>query len=299
MSLDDLRVFLAVARLRSFTQASERLAMPKTSVSRAVARLETQLGGRLFERSTRSLRLTDAGAQLYDQTAQLAERLEDQLLGAVAQPDRPQGVLRIAAPYELGVMRLGDVLNDMLLRFPGLEAEIDLTSSQIDPRNDDYDIVFRVQTGPLPDSNQVARRLYSIERGLYAAPALVARYGVPRTPSELASWPAVMSPDEPVWQLQGPAGEIAELRLAGPLRAANVGMRLRAVAAGLGVGLLSATYSQEAVASGRILPLLPDYAIAPTRVYALLPGRRLMPAKVRYFLDALAEALAPWDNEAP
>jgi DNA-binding transcriptional LysR family regulator len=299
MKLDDLRVFLAVARHRSFTAASERLSMPKTTVSRAVARLETQLGSRLFERSTRSLRLTQAGTHLYQQTAPLAERLEEQLQGAVAQADRPQGLLRIAAPYELGLLRLGDVLNEMLLRFSGLEAEIELTSSQIDPRNEDYDIVFRILAAPLPDSNQIARRIYSIARGLYAAPALLARHGAPRTPADLTSLPGVVSPEEPVWQLQGPDGHVEEIRLSSRLRAANVGMRLHAVAAGLGVGLLSSAYCQDDLASGRIVPILPDHVLTPTRVYALLPGRRLMPSKVSHFLDALAQALAPWDHEAP
>lgn len=298
MNLDDLRIFLAVARFEGFTRASERLDMPKTSVSRAVMRLESALGQRLFERSTRRLRLTETGARLYEQTAVLAERLEDQLQSAIAQPDRPQGVLRIAAPYELGVLRVGDVLNDLLLRYPGLEAEIDLTSSPIDPRHEDYDIVFRVVAGGLPDSNQVARRIYSIARGLYASPELIARYGLPQTPTDLAGWPGVMSPEEPIWQLQGVNGEIEELQLSGRLRAPNVGMRLKGVLAGLGVGLLSSVYCQADLAAGRIVQLLPEYRIAPTRVYALLPEQRLMPVKVRIFLDELARALAPWDMEA-
>jgi DNA-binding transcriptional LysR family regulator len=298
MSLDDLRVFLTVARCHSFTRASERLDMPKASVSRAVARLETALGKRLFERSTRSLRLTEAGALLEEQTAQLVERLEGHLQQAAEQHASPQGMLRIAAPYELGVFRLGDVLNEMLLHYPGLEAQVELTSNPVDPRSEDYDIVFRVQLGPLPDSGQVARRIYSIARGLYAAPSLLARMGTPHRPADLAGWPGVLSPDEPVWQLQGPDGHIDEIRPAGPLRAPNVGMRLSGVVAGLGMGVLATHFCRTELIAGTIVPVLPDYTIAPTRVYALLPGRRLMPAKVRVFLDALETALAPWDQES-
>jgi len=180
MHFDDLQVFLAVAQNNSFTAASERLNMPKASVSRAVSRLESHLGNRLFERSTRRLRLTETGQLLQEQTAPLSERLQDMLQHAAAQNDTPQGVLRIAAPYELGVFRLGNVLNQLLLRYPGLEAEVDLTSNQIDPRSQDYDIVFRVLTGPLPDSSQIARRIYSIACGLYAAPSLLQRLGVIR-----------------------------------------------------------------------------------------------------------------------
>lgn len=298
MSLDDLRIFLAVARYEGFTKAANRLEIPKTSVSRAVARLEAQLGQRLFERSTRSLRLTGVGQQLCEQTATLTERLEDQLAAAVAKPDQPQGTLRIACPYELGVLRVGDVLNDLLLQYPGFEAAIELTSSVIDPRKDDFDIVFRVVSGALPDSSQVARRIYSIARGIYAAPALIQKYGMPQTPADLAGWPAIISPEEPVWQLQSPQGEIEELRLSGQLKATNVGMRLLAVQRGLGVGLLSTAYCRREIDAGQIVQLLPDYRLTPTRVYALLPGQRLMPAKVRIFLDALARALEPLDSEA-
>jgi DNA-binding transcriptional LysR family regulator len=298
MSLDDLQVFLAVAHSQSFTRASERLNMPKASVSRAVARLETALGNRLFERSTRRLRLTEAGGLLAEQTAPLADRLEELLQQALAQNQSPQGVLRIAAPYEFGVFRLGDVLNQLLLQNPGLEAEVNLTSNQIDPRNEEFDIVFRVLSAPLPDSNQVARRIYSIARGLYAAPTLLARHGTPHTPADLAGWPGVLSPDEPVWPLLGPDGRIEEIRPFSPLRAHNVGMRLQGVVAGLGIGLLATHYCQPALHSGQIVPILPSYRIPPTRVYALLPGRRLMPAKVRLFLDALALAMAPWDMES-
>ncbi|TDR77910.1 LysR family transcriptional regulator [Paludibacterium purpuratum] len=297
MSLDDLRVFLTVAHCRSFTKASDRLALPKTSVSRAVARLEVALGKRLLERSTRSLRLTEAGVQLREQTAELVERIEAHLSQAAEHHERPQGILRIAAPYELGVLRLGDVLNDMLLRYPGLEAEIELTSNLIDPRSEDYDIVFRLQQGAMPDSSQVVRRIYSIARGLYAAPALLQRLGTPSRAADLAGWPAVISPDEPVWQLQAPDGNIETIHPAGPLRAHNVGMRLNGVVAGLGVGLLSSYYCRREIADGRIVPVLPTFGVAPMRVYALLPARRLMPAKVRVFLDELATVLAPWDQE--
>jgi DNA-binding transcriptional LysR family regulator len=297
MNLDDLRVFLAVAQNNGFSRASERLNMPKASVSRAVARLEAHLGNRLFERSTRRLRLTEAGQLLEQQTGSLAERLEELLQHAAAQNDTPQGVLRIAAPYELGVFRLGNILNQMLLRYPSLEAEVDLTSNQIDPRSQEYDIVFRVLSGTLPDSNQVARRIYSIACGLYAAPSLLQRLGTPSTPSDLTGWPGVLNPADPVWQLQGEDGGIEEIRPFSRLRAHNVGMRLQGVIDGLGVGVLATHYCQRALASGKIVQLLPDFRITPTRVYALLPGRRLMPAKVRLFLDALSDALAPWDQE--
>lgn len=297
MHLDDLQVFLAVARRQGFTQAALALDMPKASVSRAVSRLEQALGTRLFERSTRRLRLTDSGLRLAEQAAPLADRLEDVLNLAAEHDDTPRGTLRIAAPYELGVFRIGDVLTELLLKHPALEAEIELTSQPIDPRDQNYDIVFRLQTTPLPDSGQVARRIYSVARALYAAPSLVERLGSPRHPEDLAGWPGILSPEDPVWTLTGPGGDSYALRPGGRMRAPNVGMRLHGVSAGLGMGLLATHFCRQAVRQGDIVPLLPEYRVAPARVYALLPGRRLMPAKVRAFLDLLSEAMQPWDEE--
>jgi DNA-binding transcriptional LysR family regulator len=298
MHLDDLQVFLAVARRQGFTRAAEALEMPKASVSRAVARLEQALGTRLFERSTRRLRLTDTGRHLVEQTSALADRLENLLILAAEHDDTPRGILRIAAPYELGVFRIGDVLTELLLANPALEAEVELTSQPIDPRDQDYDIVFRLQNAPLPDSGQVARRIYSVARTLYAAPALIERMGrCPRAPEDLVGWPGILSPEDPVWTLTAADGTQHTLQPTGRLRAPNVGMRLHGVSAGLGMGLLATHFCRHAVRRGDIVPLLPDYHIAPARVYALLPGRRLMPAKVRAFLDLLSAAMEPWDEE--
>lgn len=299
MALDDLQLFLAVAEGEGFTAAARRLGLPKSTLSRAVARLEERLGQRLCERSTRHLRLTEAGKLLEEQTRPLVGRLGELLDYAQSRQDTPQGLLRIAAPYEFGVLRLGDVLADVLVRYPGLEAEVDLSSRVPDPRAEDYDIVFRIQSGPLPDSEQVARRIYAVARGLYGSPGLLARYGEPRCLADLAAWPCLPSPDEPVWSLRRGDGEIEELRPSGPLRAQNVGMRLRGVRAGLGAAILASAYCRDALAAKAIVPLLPGYQIPPVRVYALLPGRRLMPAKVRVFLDALAEELAELDAERP
>jgi DNA-binding transcriptional LysR family regulator len=297
MHLDDLQVFLAVAERQGFSRAATQLDMPKASVSRAVARLEQAMGMRLLERSTRRLRLTDSGRRLAEQTAPLASRLASLLAQAAEHDDRPRGVLRIAAPYELGVFRIGDVLTELLLAHPALEAEVELTSQPIDPRDRDYDVVFRLQTTPLPDSNQVARRIYSVARGLYASPALIARMAAPHSPEDLAGWPAILSPEDGEWTLTGPDGEQYTLQPAGRLRAQNVGMRLHGVSAGLGMGLLSTHFCRQSLLCGDIVPVLPDYRIAPTRVFALLPGRRLMPAKVKAFLDLLSEAMIPWDEE--
>ena len=295
--LDDLKLFLSVVDCGSFTAVTERLGVPKSTVSRAVARLEARLGNRLIERSTRHLRLTEAGKLLHEQSAPLLGRLEDLLEGARQDSAAPQGTLRIAAPYEFGVLRLGDILTALLKQHPGLQAEVDLLARVPDTRAQDYDIVFRVQTDALPDSGQVARRMYALHRGLYAAPDLVARLGMPHSVDDLAAWPCLVSPEEPIWSFQDAQGRVSEFQPRGPLRSQHAGLRMRAALAGLGATMLSSTICREDLVSGRLVRLLPGWQPAKTRVYALLPSRRHMPAKVRVLLDWLARELRALDVE--
>jgi len=292
IKLDDLALFLAVAEAGNMTRVAQRLDLPKSTVSRTIRRLESQMGVRLLERSTRHLRLSAEGVHLLEQTRPLVERLHETLQQSINQDDTPQGILRIIAPYEFGLLRLGDVINRMLARYPSLEIDCDLSSHQPDPRAENYDIVFRMQVGDLPDSEQVARRVYTVGRGLFAAPALLAETGTPKTLAELAAMPCLTSPGETFWRLRDAEGHVHEFQPVSRLRSPNVGMRLQGVIAGVGVGLLARNYCREDIAAGRIIPLLPHLHPEPSLIYALMPTRRLMPPKVRVFLDLLEERMA-------
>jgi len=292
ISLDDLALFVAVADAGNMTRVADRLALPKSTVSRTIRRLEERMGMRLFERSTRHLRLTNDGLHLLEQTRPLVERLHETLAQAASHGETPYGLLRVSAPYEFGLLRLGEVVTSLLTQYAGLEIDIDLSSSRPDPRVENFDIVFRLQIGEMPDSDQVARRIYSLGRSLYATPALLRQYGQPATLAELAALPCLNSPDEPVWRLRDKEGHLQEFEPISRLRAPNVGMRLQSVLAGLGVGLLSDNYCRDELAAGHIQRVLPELTPEPALMYAMLPARRLMPPKVRVFLDALELRLA-------
>jgi len=291
IGLDDLALFLAVADAGNMTRVADRRGLPKSTVSRTIRRLEERMGMRLFERSTRHLRLTNDGAHLLAQTRPLVERLHDTLAQAASHSETPHGLLRISAPYEFGLLRLGEVVTSLLTEYAGLEIDIDLSSNTPDPRVENFDIVFRLHIGDLPDSDQVARHIYALKRSLYAAPALLRRHGAPSTLAELASLPCLNSPHEPVWRLRNAEGLLHEFQPVSRLRAPNIAMRLQGVRAGLGVGLLSDNYCRDALAAGHIQKVLPDLTPEPALMYALLPARRLMPPKVRVFLDALDQRL--------
>lgn len=287
MNWDDFDAFCQVVDHGGFTAAARALDRPKSSLSAAVARLETRMGTRLLERSTRSLRLTESGETLYRDIAGPFTQLRERAGDALARGGTVQGSLRIAAPYEFGAHHLAQVACGVMAAHPELRVQIDVEHARVALFERHYDIVFSATDHDLPPSSIVARQMFSLARGLYAAPRLVARQP-PAHPDALAALPLLAGADDTEWEFTGPEGATARLPLRNPrLRSANAGIRLQAALAGLGVARITATYCAPAVQEGRLVQLLAAWSCAPLRVYALLPGRRLMPAKVRLFLEGL------------
>jgi DNA-binding transcriptional LysR family regulator len=177
-----------------------------------------------------------------------------------------------------------------MARYPQLKVQIDVEHGAINPLEQRYDIAFAMLDAGLPASSLVVRRMFSLERGLYASPELLRLHGEPACPQDLAAMPLLCAAADSEWTFTGPDGVIESLRTpSARLNSSNADLRLQAAQAGLGVARITATFCAEGLRSGRLVRLLPQYVCAPLRVYALLPGKRLMPAKVRMFLDALGE----------
>ncbi|WP_169149633.1 LysR family transcriptional regulator [Azoarcus sp. TTM-91] len=290
---NDWYAFAAVAQLGSFTRAAEQLGLPKSSVSYAVARLERRLGQRLLERSTRRLALTEQGERLREQVAPLFERLDGVAAEAGDARDEARGVLRISTPYEFGVLQLGEVVNEVLGQHPGLEIELDVRVGTLDAPGPQYDLAFVATGDSLPDSPRIARRVYTVARGLYATPELVRRYGAPGKVADLAHWPCISMLGETRWLFRDGAGREHAIQPRGPLRTTNAALRLQAALAGRGATLLAAAFCRGELATGQLVPLLPAYTPNPLRIYAFLPARGLVPARTRVFMEAIERLLLP------
>jgi DNA-binding transcriptional LysR family regulator len=218
----------------------------------------------------------------------LFRQLRDALGSAAAKGQAVSGRLRIAAPYEFGAHHLGAVACTMLGEHPDLEVDVDVEHQPINLFDQEYDIVFTMVDKDLPATSGVVRRVFSLERGLFASDALLARFAEPQTPYELRNLPLLAAVSDSDWQFTDSAGGRHSIAIAAPrLRSSNAGIRLQAALAGLGVARITATYCEPAVEAGRLRRLLTDFECAPLRVYALLPARRLMPLKVKQFLDTL------------
>jgi DNA-binding transcriptional LysR family regulator len=291
MNWDDFDAFCQVVEHGGFTAASRALDRPKSSLSASVARLEEQLASRLLERTTRSLRLTEAGESLYRDISKPLAQLRELAVDAVAKGAQVQGTLRIAAPYEFGAHHLAEVACRLMAAHPQLKVHLDVEHARVPLFERHYDIVFSaIESGAAP-SSVVTRRVFSLERGLFAAPQLLASFPELGTPEDLHAVPLLASADDSEWEFSAHDGAVSKVEVRNPrMRSGNAGVRLEAALAGLGVVRITATFCAAAVQQGKLVPLLPQWRCAPLPIYAMLPGRKLMPAKVREFMDIL-EAL--------
>lgn len=288
MEWRDWELFCEVVEHGGFSAAARVLGHPKSTLSAAVQRLESNLGLRLIERTTRHLRLTDAGETIYQRVRPLFIALHDTRSEALAMSNAIAGTLRIKSPYEFGAHHAGPVACELMSHYPDLVIRIDVEHDIVSPVAENYDIVFAMLEAPLPSAGIVIRRVFTLERGLFAAPALLEMFGEPRTPEDLAALPLLAGPNDASWALTTSAGATEHVAVQkARLVSSNAHIRLQAALAGHGVLRVTASYTRAAVAAGLLRRILPDYSCEPLSVHALLPARQFVPGKVRCFLDAL------------
>ena len=288
MNWDDFEAFCQVVEHGGFTAAARALDRPKSSLSASVTRLEEQLASRLLERTTRSLRLTDVGESLYREVSRPLAQLREAAVDALAKGERVQGTLRIAAPYEFGAHHLAAVACTVMASHPELKVHIDVEHARVALFDRNYDIVFSSIEHAFAPSTIVVKRVFSLQRGLFAAPSLVTQFAAMAAPEDLHALPLLAGADDSEWEFSLGDGTASKVEVRNPrMRSGNASVRLEAALAGLGVARITSTFCAPSLAAGKLVQLLPSFECAPLKIYAMLPGRRLVPAKVRAFLDAL------------
>ncbi len=303
---NDLALFAHVADAGSFTRAAERLGLPKSTLSRRLSALEARLGERLILRTTRRLTVTEFGAAVLAHARQVVAEVDGALALAQHRQAEPSGLLRVSLPGDLAILALSDAIEAFVRRHPAVTLELDLSPRRVDLIAENFDLALRM--GALPEDSQLAaRRLAWFSGGLFAAPAWVARHGMPDHPDELLAparevrgllIPGQLGEARP-WRLQrrGAPGDDASASWQGlpsqRLLANSPPLLLAMARAGLGVALAADFYAAPAVQRGELVRVLPDWRSAPVEAWAVFPERRLMPAKTRAFIEAMAEALAP------
>lgn len=294
-----MTAFVRVAETHSFSEAARRLRISKSLVSRQVAALETELGARLFNRTTRSLALTEAGRGYFDQLVQIladidmANQSVNQLLGT------PRGVLRINAPMTFGVAHLAPALPDFLARYAEVEIDMTMNDRFVDLTEEGFDMAIRI--GKLAESSLVARKLAPVRRMVCASPAYLERCGAPQTPDDLIHhacfrYTNMAQSDE--WSFQNADGRPWPVQVSGPLRINNGDALRIAALKGLGMASLPSFMVGPDLQAGNLVSVLTPFIRQEGAVYAVYPSTRHLSPKVRAFVDFLAERFGPtpyWD----
>ncbi|MFT3697855.1 MAG: LysR family transcriptional regulator [Kofleriaceae bacterium] len=279
MALDDLAVFVAVAREASFARASRRLAMGTSSVSRAVARLEESLGMSLLRRTSRTVALTDEGRTLLDRTGAHLDGLVEALDTATDHEAEPSGIVRVTAPAFTGSTRVARALAEFGLAYPRITIELDATNAIRDLVADNYD--FGIRVGGKVDADFISRKLWTSAYTLCATPQFKAKYLRKRvTRDVLATVPAVVLRTPMVWRFtRGDVTPNAHFVINDPRAAVDVARR------GLGLVLAPA----EAVGDG-LVPIATELGEPRSQdLYVVYPTRRLLPTRVRLAIEWLAK----------
>lgn len=284
MDIEDLRTFVEVADAGGVSPAARRLGISKSIVSRALARLEADLGVQLLARTTRGAALTEAGAVFREHAARACAEID--LAHEALQPEgQLRGKLRIALPLTFGPTHFAAVLAELAVQHPQLQVHTFYSDRFVDLVNEGFDCAIRA--GYLADSSLVARCVGPLHGKLAASPAYIAAHGAPETPEELAQHEALMQGTEP-WQFQD-GDKVVAVRPQGRFKADNGTALAVAAVAGLGIAWLPDAIVEEHVANGTLQVVMPRYPPPSAGIYVIRPPGRHPSRKVRVLTELLIE----------
>jgi DNA-binding transcriptional LysR family regulator len=285
----EMQTFNAVVDAGSFVKAADALAMSKAAVSRYVVDLETRLGVRLLQRTTRRLSLTDEGQIFYVRSKELLAELAEAEDEITSRSDAASGLLRINAPFTFGVLHLAPLWGAFRVRHPNVTLDVTLADRLVDLVEEGYDVAIRIAN--LENSTLVSKRLATTRMMLCASPQYLKLYGTPRHPGELADHAVISysywsTKDE--WHFKGPLGPVSVKT--NPCIHTNNGDTCRAAAlASQGIILQPSFLVGDDLASGALVELMPEFRSLELGIYAVYPSRKHVSPKVRALIDFLTD----------
>jgi len=295
--LEAWAIFAKVVEKGSFSVAAEDLGLAKTTVSKAITRLERRLGSPLLHRTTRKLSLTEAGRSSLERALRIladGSAIEADIIEEAA---TPRGIVRLACTSGFGVHSLAAALPDFMRAYPDVLVDLTLSEDPVDVVADGFDVAIRIGQGV--DSSLRTSRLFSFRRPLVAAPALVEAMGEPVRPEDLARFPAVIPTHVPWgddWEFAKAGEAQVVVRMKGTFRVNNAAAMVPVAVAGIGVTLIPEYFVWQELQDGSLVELLPDWTAPSAPIYLVTPPGRARPARVRVLLDFLRERFAtgPW-----
>lgn len=287
--LHSMTIFVAVVKEESFTAAAEKIGLSRARVSKSVMQLETHLGARLLNRTTRRLSLTETGRIYFERCCSILSDIEEIEGIASEQTSTAHGQLTISAPTSFGILHLKEAIPQYIKRYPQVKISLSLSDRFIDVVAEGFDVVLRI--AELEDSSLIARKIAPCKRVFCASPDYLRKNNVPETPQDLSTHQCLiylnnMKPDS--WIFHG-RDSIETIKVSGPICSDNGDILKAAAISGLGICLLPTFIVGSDIHEGKLQQILPDYCPPEISVYAVFPSRRYLSAKVRTFVDFMTE----------
>jgi len=294
MDYNDLALFTRVVERGSFSDAARAEGLPKSSVTRGIARLEKELGVRLIQRTTRQRGVTDAGRELYERVRNAVGAIEEATDAIREHGKEPRGVVRVTAPVDASLMGLPEAFRELAQRYPSIQIEMHLSNRVVDLVADGIDLAIRA--GRLADSSLIARKVGQTSAGLYASKDYLERRGRPKKVADLAGHDTVLfrpRGGKQTWLFEGGKGA-ESVEVTGVFGSDDFAFNARAITAGTGIGVLpnfiGARCQGVAANLERVLPKL-ELSGASGPLNVVMPSASFVPARVAVVRDFLVEHL--------
>lgn len=287
-----MQSFVRVAESGGFTAVAEELQITQSTVSKRVAALESHLGVKLLQRSTRQVVVTDEGSRYYAECREILERI-DACESGLGRQSSPSGILRLTCPTALSHLQIFPRLRGFMDRYPDLRVSINVTDRNVDLIEEGVDVGIRV--GDLDDSALIARRIGTARRVVVATPEYLTRVGEPQVPKDLADYDCLSN--FKIWTFSNEnRKDSISIPVIGRLSSNSpTGIR-EAVLSGLGIAMSPIWIYGNDIAEGRLVTILDKYLPTPLPIHAIYPSRQYLPPKVSAFIEYLTDefSVSPW-----
>jgi DNA-binding transcriptional LysR family regulator len=285
-------IFACVVEHKSFTGAADALGLSKATISKAVTRLELQVGAPLFHRTSRRLSLTESGAKLVEHARAILAEGQAAEEAARDEASEPVGLVRLAVPMSFGLSHVGPVVAEFLCEYRGISIDMHLSDAKVDLIGEGFDIGLRIAS--LPDSSLRARKLRDVQTYIVAAPSYLERMGTPRHPAELGEheclrYSLIATPD--LWRFRNAKGEEVAVRPHGRLSANNSDVMLHSLRSGHGIAVVPDFIIDNDLASGAVVPILDDWRPQRVALHLVTPPGMIRPARVTALIEYLTSRL--------
>ena len=290
--ISDFRLFVRMVTAGSLSETARRLNSSLPAMSRRLSAMESRLGARLVDRSTRRFLLTEEGKLLYERALGILHDIDQVEAEVGARSSSPRGHLRVGAPLEIGRRRIAPLIGAFCQQYPDITVELVLDDTRVDVIGNGLDVALHVD--PLREGDVIARLLLASRRSICASPTYLERCGVPQVPADLADHDCIR-------YVRGrhlydhwtfvENGEPLEVRVRGTLITSSTEVMHDWALAGLGIGIKAHWDIEQDIAEGRLVELLAHFAVNPIDLYLIYPTRSHMPRRARVFIDYVVNEL--------